>query len=217
MAKAHRSRSGSRLGRPSYEESILQRERIFAAALEHFIANGYSKTTMEGIAKSARVAKQTVYSQHKDKRTLFFRVIERFRDPRADIKSIIEEHAGLPIAEGLRRVGMGVLSGAHTPKSIAFHKLVQREAHAFPELAKMFLDVNDRLLFKPLEAYMTQAKKAGVLKALTPPQAAQWFIHLVFSEFLRRGLMQIKPMTPREVKAHVETAVKLFLDGVRKK
>lgn len=207
----------SRLGRPSFEESIRQRERIFAVALEHFIAKGYSKTTMEGIAKSARVAKQTVYSQHGDKRTLFFRVIERFRDPRADLNSVIGAQAALPFAEGLHQIAMGVLTGAHSAKSIALHKLVQREAHAFPELAQMFLDINERLLFKPLETYMAKAKKNGEIEGLTPSQAVQWFSHMVFSEYLRRGLMQITPMTPREVKAHVDMAVKLFVNSARKK
>ena len=203
----------SRLGRPSFKESIEQRERIFTAALKHFIEDGYSETTMEGIAKTANVAKQTVYSQHKDKRTLFFRVIERFRDPRANIEIILDQR--LPFAEALRQLGLGILGGAHTPKSIAFLKLVQREGHAFPELAKMFLDINTRLLFKPLEAYMAKARKKGELHGLTPRQAAQWFTHLVFGEYLRRGLMQIPPMSPREVKANVGIAVKLFLNGVR--
>jgi AcrR family transcriptional regulator len=207
----------SRLGRPSYEESIQQRERIFTAALEHFIANGYSKTTMEGIAKSANVAKQTVYSQHADKRTLFFRVIERFRDPRADVTNVVDQYAALPFAEGLHQIALGVLTSSHAPKSIALYKLVQREAHAFPELADMFMELNTRLLFKPLEGYMAAAKKAGELNLVTPAQAVQWFIYLVFGEYLRRGLMQIKPMTQREVNAHVDIAVKLFLNGVRSK
>ena len=142
-------------------------------------------------------------------------MIERFRDPRANVDSIVDRK--LPFEDGLRQLARGILTGSHTPKSIAFHKLVQREAHAFPELAEIFLDINTRLLFKPLEGYMITARKNGELNGLTPQQAVQWFTYLIFGEYLRRGLMQIKPMTQREVNAHVETAVKLFLNGVRKK
>lgn len=206
----------SRRGRPSTAESAEQRERIVATAQAHFIRNGYSKTTMEGIANSAKITKQTLYAQHNDKRTLFFRVIERFRDPRANVAAFMDQHPDISFEEGLQQLAVRILSAAHTPRSLALHKLVQREAHKFPELAEMFTDLNERGIFKPLENYMQRGKKAGHLAGISPREAAQWFIYLVFGEFLRRAIMQVKPAAPREIKAHATTAVKFFLNGVRR-
>lgn len=195
---------------------MVQRERIFAVAQEQFIHNGYSKTTIEGIARAAKVTKQTVYAQHRDKRTLFFRIVERFRDPRANVDAFIDQHPDMSFEDGLRALGASILSAAYTPRSLALHKLVQREAHKFPELAEMFTDLNDRRLYKPLENYLQREKKSAHLNGMPPRQAAQWFIYLVFGDFLRRAIMQIKPASPREIKNHVDTAVRLFLDGTRK-
>src|SRR3984957_11200660 len=53
------------------ERAAERRAAIVAAALEEFIASGFTATRLDDVAKRAVVAKGTIYLHFKDKETLF--------------------------------------------------------------------------------------------------------------------------------------------------
>src|ERR1700758_483238 len=56
-------------------QTALTEERILAAATELFLADGYVATTLEAVARHARVGARTVYLRFGTKAALFKRVI----------------------------------------------------------------------------------------------------------------------------------------------
>ncbi|MGW7594198.1 TetR/AcrR family transcriptional regulator [Streptomyces rubiginosohelvolus] len=58
------------------ERSRRTREKIVAAALELFVAQGYGATSLQEVADRAGVAVQTVYFVFRNKRTLFKDVVD---------------------------------------------------------------------------------------------------------------------------------------------
>lgn len=57
-------------------QTALTEERIVAAATELFLASGYIDTTLEAVAKAARVGSRTVYVRFGTKAQLFKRVVD---------------------------------------------------------------------------------------------------------------------------------------------
>src|SRR6516165_985111 len=57
-------------------QTALTEQRILAAATELFLADGYVATTLEAVARRARVAARTVYVRFGTKAALFKRVID---------------------------------------------------------------------------------------------------------------------------------------------
>ena len=57
-------------------QTALTEERIVAAATELFLADGYVATTLEAVARRARVAARTVYVRFGSKAALFKRVVD---------------------------------------------------------------------------------------------------------------------------------------------
>ena len=62
-----------------------RRAQIVEAARDAFFATGFANTTMDGVARAAKVSKQTLYRHFHDKAALFEAVValdmSRFRDP----------------------------------------------------------------------------------------------------------------------------------------
>ncbi|MVS99279.1 TetR/AcrR family transcriptional regulator [Devosia marina] len=61
----------------SNERQSEKRMRILAAAREMFLRQGLRATTMEAIAKSAGMAKPTLYAEYSDKDAVFLAVLEQ--------------------------------------------------------------------------------------------------------------------------------------------
>lgn len=57
-------------------QTALTEQRIIAAATELFVADGYQATTLEAVAKRARVGARTVYVRFGTKASLFKRVVD---------------------------------------------------------------------------------------------------------------------------------------------
>ena len=72
-------------GRPSRVEAEQLGERILDAATALFFTAGYGATTIEAVAKRARISKRTFYHRFDDKSALFsavvHRTIDRLRPP----------------------------------------------------------------------------------------------------------------------------------------
>src|ERR1700704_1353334 len=64
-------------GRPSRKQAARLGERIVDAATHLFLAHGYGATSIEAVARRARVSKRTFYHRFPDKPALFAAVVHR--------------------------------------------------------------------------------------------------------------------------------------------
>jgi TetR/AcrR family transcriptional regulator, mexJK operon transcriptional repressor len=205
----------SRGGRPSKAAAEQLVHRIEDAAAELFFSLGYGVTTIEAVAKRARVSKRTLYDRFDDKSALFsavvHRTIERMRPP-----------AGVPLLRGrnlkamLRGIAGLIMRAALSPEAIALHRLIVAESSRFPDLAAV---VNNqgaseeavRLIAGLLEHEAPREK----LKLNNAAFAAQQFLYMLVTVPQRRAMGLGAAMTSAEVDAWVRDTVNLFLNGCR--
>lgn len=211
-AAGSRRRAGRRPGgRPSRAAAEQLGETILDAATALFLSDGYGVTSIEAVARRARISKRTFYSRFRDKAELFgavvHRVVERLRPP--GDTALFE---GGSLEEILTRLARLILRAALSPEALALHRVIVAEATRFPELAAAVTDQGG--------SREAVARIAALLERGRPPAAnavfaAAQFLQMVVALPQRRALGLGTPMTEPELEAWARDTVALFLNGCR--
>ena len=106
--------------------------------MELFTKRGFTRTTVDQVAKRAGLSKGTVYLYFPSKKALLAGLVRRAVVPVADqALGVISDYRGDP-RQVIRQM-VGMMAGKMAdPKVFAVPKLVIREAVAAPEIAKMY-------------------------------------------------------------------------------
>jgi TetR/AcrR family transcriptional regulator, mexJK operon transcriptional repressor len=208
--------SGSRRGgRPSKADAEQLAHRIVAAATEQFFTLGYGATTIESIARRARVSKRTLYHRFADKSALFSAVvhqtIEQMRPP-----PNVPLLRGPDLGENLLGLAKLVLRAALSAPAIQLHRLIVAESSRFPNLAAAVNNEGaSEEAIRLIAGLLEREAHAGNLLVDNPRFAAQQFLQMVISVPQRRAMGLGTPMTAEALDAWPGDVVNLFLNGCR--
>jgi AcrR family transcriptional regulator len=202
-------------GRPSKAEAELLLQRIVDAAAELFFTLGYGATSVEAVARQARISKRTFYHRFENKAALFsavvHRTINRLRPP-PDVPLL----RGANLEQNLRGLAKLILRAALSPQAIALHRMIVAESSRFPDLAAV---VNrqgaSEEAIRLIAGLLEREAQAGNLTLDNPIFAAQQFLHMVIALPQRRAIGLGMPMTAAEADAWGHDVVNLFLNGCR--
>ncbi len=205
----------SRGGRPSRVDAEQLAHRIVDAATELFFTLGYGATTIEAVARRARVSKRTFYHRFEDKSALFSAVvhhtIERMRPP-ADVPLL----HGANLSEILRGLADLVLHAALSAPAVQLHRLIIAESGRFPNLAAVVTNQGaSEEAIRLIAGLLEREARAGNLTLDNPTFAAQQFLHMVVAVPQRRAMGLGMLMTAAEIDAWARDVVNLFLNGCR--
>ncbi len=202
-------------GRPSRTQSAQLGERILDAATHLFLSLGYGATSIEAVARRARISKRTFYHRFDDKPALFgavvHRIVDRLRPP-AEVPLL----EGADLAQILQRLAGLILHGALSPQAIALHRLIVAESARFPKLATVATEQGPTTEgIRLIAGVLGREARAGNLAMDNPTFAAEEFLHMIIALPQRRALGLGTPMTVAELDAWARDVVNLFLNGCR--
>ena len=201
-------------GRPSRAQARQLGERILDVATELFLSHGYGATSIEAVARRARISKRTFYHRFEDKPALFVavvhRIIDRLRPP-----------ADMPLLEGnlrqiLERLAGLILRAALAPQAVALNRMIVAESARFPKLASIVTErgvTGEAIRF--IADILDREAHAGNLSLNDPRFAAEQFLYMIIALPQRRAMGLGVPMTPAEREAWPRQVVNLFLNGCR--
>ncbi len=192
-----------------------KRHAIADAATEAFLANGYTRTSMDDIARLARVSKQTIYMHFGNKEQLlhetllgimnaasrpFVDEIHRLADSddlEADLRAHAREHLALVMQ----------------PRPLLLRRLVIAEAAAFPELGQKFYELGPGRTIDELTSVFRRLGERGLLRVEDPARAASDFNWLIMSEPINRAMLLGDYAAPSttSIDAWADHAVRTFL------
>ena len=201
-------------GRPSRQQAARLGERIVDAATHLFLAHGYGATSIEAVARRARISKRTFYHRFDDKPALFVavvhRIIDRLRSP-ADVESLVGD-----LQEVLQRLARFILRAALLPQAIALNRMLVAESARFPKLAAVVTErgVTEEAI-RVIAGILDREIRAGNLALDNPTFAAQQFLYMIIALPQRRAMGFGAPMTSAELDAWARDVVNLFLNGCR--
>ena len=202
-------------GRPSKDEAEKLGERILEVATPLFLSHGYGATSIEAVARQARISKRTFYHRFPDKPALFSAVVHR-------IIGQLRPPAGVPLLDGadlreiLERLAGLILHAALTPQAVALHRLIVGESGRFPKLAAVVnREGAAEAAIGLIAGVLEREKRAAGLVIDNARFGAEQFLYMVVAVPQRRAAGLGVPMTTAEVDAWGRNVVNLFLNGCR--
>jgi TetR/AcrR family transcriptional repressor of mexJK operon len=200
-------------GRPKAAEVEARMQELLQTAGALFLKNGYTKTSLESIARAAHVAVRTIYVKFggkagllhavlADKRHRFFRSQPMHTDTRP-LKEVVDEFA---------HNMYGLLT---SQEALDMQRIVMAEAPTNPELAEAFWDGGPRLTREMLTRFFARPDIQAQLRPDVPidllPGHLMACIH--GDQLCRFVFPQQKP-SPEEALRDLERRLDLFYRSV---
>jgi TetR/AcrR family transcriptional regulator, mexJK operon transcriptional repressor len=154
---------------------------IVEAATATFLAKGYLGTSMDDIAATAAVSKQTVYKHFADKEQLFADVVLATTDQVAGVVRAVA--AALPDdadpERGLTELARRLLLTLMRPELLRLRRLVTATAEQFPDIGTAWYEQGFGRVLAALADRFQKLADRGLLRATDPLLAAQHFVGLL--------------------------------------
>ena len=214
-AKAKPNRSARRgSGRPTKEQAEQITELIIDVATRLFSETNFEATSVDLIAATARISKQTFYARFVSKEALFAVVIRKRMN---DLLMPVPGETGQagPIETTLLRIGLELSRRALTPAAIALDRLIASEAHQFRELALAYHEsaIHARELIADI---FSDAMREGQIRSADARFLAEQFLYAVVNGPAHALILSGKTAkSEKELRERTAAAVGLFLDGCR--
>ncbi len=145
------------VGRPKSQE---KRTQILCHAGELFLQSGYSKTSMEAIAKASSVSKQTLYSHFANKEQILRAVLKNKIDQYQLDKQMFAART-VSLEQGLNLIAAHFVQLLHDDQVVAMHRVIAGELSVSPEVASIFYELGPNTVIAAVSDFMRESIKNG--------------------------------------------------------
>jgi AcrR family transcriptional regulator len=197
-------------GRPKADDLAELEARLIRVARHNFAAHGYGATSMNEVAKAARVSKGTLYARFPSKAALFRAIID---------DEINNSSNGFPhespvarsLESALRLYAERALAESVSGEILQLNRLIYSEAERFPELGQAAAE-RSRIGVQQVSQFIREYAIKDAIPCRDPEPPAELFTTLLrgfYSDAMRRG----KPVSTSEIKSWLRRMLKIFLAG----
>jgi AcrR family transcriptional regulator len=195
-----------------------KRRAILRGALTVFAREGYTRASIDLIAREAGVSTRTIYNHFRDKAALFETVIQESAQRVAEEQiAEMERHLG-QVGEGRRALEAALLAfgRAHAQPTAGEHfalvRQIQAEVLHIPaEALEAWQETGPRRVQRALEGHVARFMAGGRLREADPHRAARHLVLLAAGEVTSRSFHGALPLPRGEVDRIVATGVDAFL------
>jgi AcrR family transcriptional regulator len=180
-------------GRPPKKREP-RRRRIIDAATELFIANGFSETTLETVARNAGVNKRTIYELVGDKEQLFREVCRQTSTiGEVSFNDTIDEAS---LRNSLMAFGKRLLELSLSDHTQALERTVIAESRRFPELIEEIVTSNYLEANREVSAYLERLQSLGMFSLDPGRNSSELFFDLIVGQLALRKFLGHSPYDP---------------------
>jgi TetR/AcrR family transcriptional regulator, mexJK operon transcriptional repressor len=192
---------------------------ILSAGRQLFLSNGYQGTSMDQVAATAAVSKQTVYKHFGEKRALLYAIVTDELDATVTkFRELISELAETTdIEASLIALAMEYLQAVLRDRVVQLRRLVIAEASRLPELAQLYYDRAPSRTLSALADAFRRLHERGLLYAPESSVAAEHFVFLVIGRPMDHALFYgaASVLDSLDIVSHARSGVGVFLAGYR--
>jgi TetR/AcrR family transcriptional repressor of mexJK operon len=201
-------------GSRAVRRAEAKRGVILEAALTVFLREGYAGASVDAIAATAGVGKQTVYAHFGDKEQLFLATV---RDSGSRLE--VEPSGPLPysgdVRADLREAGVRILKAVLAPNAAALHRLTIAEITRHPELQRLWRENASGDVVAGIADYLADRDGDGTLAVPDPRRAARQFVLLLATEGRVRSLHGAQPLAEEEYRKIADESADLIVRAHR--
>jgi AcrR family transcriptional regulator len=192
-----------------------RREALLQAAAEVFFEQGYAATSIDAIIERAGGSKRNIYSEFGNKQGLFSAIVRENAD-RVLSTLVIEQTEGHDLRATLTAFGQHLMGVYMSPTLIGIYRIAVTEANRFPDLVKSFYEQGPGRATSRLAEVLAAANKRGEIRTNDCSRTAGHFVGMIRDNLHLQVVLGLRAApSNREVQAAVDSAVEVFLNGVR--
>jgi len=201
-------------GRPTKEQAGRIAEHIVEVARELFLESSFEAISVDLIAATARISKQTFYARFASKEAVYAAVIRKGTNDLL-MPAVTDSNREGPIEATLVKLGLELSKRALAPAAIALERLVMAEAHQFPQLAFAYHETGLHVR-EQIAGIFANAMRDGQIRSGDATFIAEQFVYAVADGPVRAMVLSGKIIKlEKDLRERVTAAVRLFLDGCR--
>jgi TetR/AcrR family transcriptional regulator, mexJK operon transcriptional repressor len=202
-------------GRPTRREAERRHRELLETTKRLLLQRGWEGTSIDEISRQSGVAKRFLYARYPDKAALFFAAIAQFRDEQIGALGSLDPPPD-DIERGLLGLARQMFDLAMRDETLAIVRLFIAEAPRIRDYAKLFAENFPRRGLSGIVRFLTIYAERGALTLEDPQLAAEQLAMLVIGAPQRRAMLGHRD-PPDDEARRLRAAVKLFLDGCRRK
>lgn len=188
-------------------------EKILQAAASVFCEVGYSRASMDRIARQADVSKATLYNHFPGKSALFRTAVQRASEALVENLDQVEL-SGLALPEALECLGRCYLAFLLDEKRLAVIRAVVAESQNDPELGRIFHEVGPTIAQRAVARLLRRRVESGELSVRSVDEAARDFLALLRGDLFWRALLRVN-VQDVDRGHYLRQVVTQFLEGCR--
>ncbi len=186
-------------------------DQVLAGARDVFLAEGFSASNMDHVAKASGVSKATLYSYFPDKESLFIVVVQTECARQSD-EAMEHIDQSAPPAVVLSNAARHLLEFVTSEFGQRMFRICVAQADRFPELGLAFYQSGPMVVREKVGAYLRCATEAGQLQITDFDLAADQFGELCKADIFSKILFGVQTtFEPSELDRIIEGAVSTFL------
>jgi AcrR family transcriptional regulator len=201
----------SQRGRPKTVSHEKQKALIASAAQKLFAENGYASTTVDKIAATCRISKQTLYRLFPNKLALFAAAVEAHR---LEFLDFSPEYDDLPLDEALEKIFKIDNFDQKKQLCTSFLRLALVESARFPELNATLRRHGGDTSRRELAQWLEKQRSQGRLRVEDTLSAATILLDMVFGSLIRKEMGESERITVEQRRQYVKLCISIFLHGV---
>ena len=196
-------------GRPKAEDLQALEARLVLVARHAFALHGYGATSINAIAKSARVSKNTLYARFPSKAALFQAIVA------GQIASVDEELPGASteqaqsLAARLRAYMDVALRRSLSGEVLAINRLIMSESYQFPELAEA-ATARFQVGIQHVASIIEECAQRDGIPCRNSVEAAELFLHSLYGWYTFVVIAN-RVVTDKERTSRIDGVIRLFL------
>lgn len=205
---------------PVLGRTARKRATILSAGHALFLSNGYQGTSMDQVAASAEVSKQTVYKHFGDKQELLLAIVDHALQ--STVAPFVDRIAALAdtadIEADLIALATDYLRAVLQEPVVQLRRLIIGEANRLPSLARLYYEQAPARTLAAFAECFGRLNDSGLLHVPHPERAAEHFAFLIVGRCIDQALFHGGPdvLANLDVDGHVRAGVRVFLAGYRR-
>ena len=193
---------------PARHSALDERDRRVHEAVHALLAEQGMRLSMDAVAARAGCSKQTLYSRYGNKQNLLRQVMQEHVEETGTHLQVDDR----PPREALLAFALGHLQKLECPDVIRSCRLIDAQAHRFPEQARQIYQDGAQSLQQRLADWMQAAIDRGQLRRDNPHFLAELLLSMIVGLDFERQRFHVPHRTiPEDRRRWAEFAVDSFL------